>query len=184
MESIEDDLRLLDMAPVNEALAASHQVQEAATSSQLTDASTASRALDMGIRHAPQVADRSWDRRTRPRVPVKALDTFPTQPPTSLEDPRLYERMGAEALFFAFYFLQSSTAQLNAAVELQRCGWRFHKRFNTWFARLSAPRQMTEEYETGMYAYFDFHPEHPDDSGGFCQRVKENLTLEYEQLHA
>jgi CCR4-NOT transcription complex subunit 3 len=62
-----------------------------------------------------------------------------------------------------------------AARELKRSNWRFHKAYNTWFARAEEPRICTDEYEQGTYSYFDF-------TGDWCHRIRLDLRLDYASL--
>ncbi|KAF0923741.1 hypothetical protein E2562_006709 [Oryza meyeriana var. granulata] len=42
------------------------------------------------------------------------------------------------------------------------------------------PQVTTDEYERGSYVYFDFHV--TDDGSGWCQRIKNDFTFEYNFL--
>jgi CCR4-NOT transcription complex subunit 3 len=80
--------------------------------------------------------------------------------------------------------LQGTLQQYLAARELKRSNWRFHKKFNTWFARAEEPKVCTEEYEQGAYVYFDFTTG-VDEYGhvvGWCQRSRANFLFEYLHL--
>jgi CCR4-NOT transcription complex subunit 3 len=39
---------------------------------------------------------------------------------------------------------------------LKRKGWRFHKKYMTWFQRHDHPVEANEDYERGTYVYFDY----------------------------
>ena len=62
-----------------------------------------------------------------------------------------------------------------AARELKRQSWRFHVKYLTWFQRHSEPQAITEEYEQGIYVYFDWE-------GSWCQRKKSDFRFEYRYL--
>ena len=62
-----------------------------------------------------------------------------------------------------------------AARELKRQSWRFHVKYLTWFQRHSEPQAITEEYEQGVYVYFDWE-------GLWCQRKKSDFRFEYRYL--
>lgn len=62
-----------------------------------------------------------------------------------------------------------------AAKELKRQSWRFHVKYLTWFQRHSEPQAITEEYEQGVYVYFDWE-------GSWCQRKKSDFRFEYRYL--
>ncbi|KAF7795876.1 hypothetical protein EIP86_007043 [Pleurotus ostreatoroseus] len=61
------------------------------------------------------------------------------------------------------------------AKELKRQSWRFHVKYLTWFQRHSEPQAITEEYEQGVYVYFDWE-------GSWCQRKKSDFRFEYRYL--
>lgn len=71
------------------------------------------------------------------------------------------ERTAADTLFFAFYHQAGSWAQLRAAQELQRRGWLYHRKYQTWF-RASA---------SGSYDYFDHE-------GGWALRTKPGFVFD------
>ena len=62
-----------------------------------------------------------------------------------------------------------------AAQELKRQSWRFHVKYLTWFQRHSEPQAITDEYEQGVYVYFDWE-------GSWCQRKKSDFRFEYRYL--
>ncbi len=66
-------------------------------------------------------------------------------------------------------------ARYLAAKELKRQSWRFHVKYLTWFQRHSEPQAITEEYEQGVYVYFDWE-------GSWCQRKKSDFRFEYRYL--
>ncbi|KAJ3484872.1 hypothetical protein NLJ89_g11946 [Agrocybe chaxingu] len=67
------------------------------------------------------------------------------------------------------------TEKYLAAKELKRQSWRFHVKYLTWFQRHSEPQAITEEYEQGVYVYFDWE-------GSWCQRKKSDFRFEYRYL--
>jgi CCR4-NOT transcription complex subunit 3 len=69
------------------------------------------------------------------------------------------------------YFQQGTLLQMLAARELKRSNWRFHKKYNTWFARAEEPKVCTDEYEQGAYYYFELHE--------WCQRIRSDFRFEY-----
>ena len=67
-------------------------------------------------------------------VPLGSLpDSYPAQRLPVLEDPRLYEKLDTEALFWAFYYQPDTFQQHLAARELKRQFWRYHKHHGAWF---------------------------------------------------
>ena len=100
--------------------------------------------------------------------------------------------MDVETLFFVFYYLPGTYMQCVlgfvaallslhyakrylAAKELKRQSWRFHVKYLTWFQRHSEPQAITDEYEQGVYVYFDRE-------GSWCQRKKSDFRFEYRHL--
>jgi hypothetical protein len=70
---------------------------------------------------------------------------------------------------------QFSICRYLAAKELKKQSWRFHVKYLTWFQRHSEPQAITEEYEQGVYVYFDWE-------GSWCQRKKSDFRFEYRYL--
>ena len=74
-----------------------------------------------------------------------------------------------------FFGVHVSAHRYLAAKELKRQSWRFHIKYLTWFQRHSEPQAITEEYEQGVYVYFDWE-------GSWCQRKKSDFRFEYRYL--
>ena len=139
------------------------------------------RLLESAYRNLPTPEDGTWTRR-RVEPPAKPPPpSYPSSTPPVLDNPALFERLDADALFFAFYHQQGTAQQYLAARELKRANWRFHKKYATWFARQEDPKVSTEEYEQGSYIYFDFNM---SADGGWCQRSKGDFLFEYSQLES
>ena len=139
------------------------------------------RLLESAYRNLPTPEDGTWTRR-RVEPPAKPPPpSYPSSTPPVLDNPALFERLDADALFFAFYHQQGTARQYLAARELKRANWRFHKKYATWFARQEDPKVSTEEYEQGSYIYFDFNM---SADGGWCQRSKGDFLFEYSQLES
>lgn len=109
-----------------------------------------------------------------------------------LSSPALFSQIDVETLFYVFYYLPGTYQQYAtslfyatgglitlhrylAAKELKRQSWRFHVKYLTWFQRHSEPQAITEEYEQGVYVYFDWE-------GSWCQRKKSDFRFEYRYL--
>jgi len=108
--------------------------------------------------------------------------TYPRHALAALENPKLFERLDIDALFFSFYYRQNTRWQLLAANELRRSHWRFHTKLGTWFARLEEPKSRSEDSETGAVIYFDFRiGDNASDhsSSGWCQRSKSEFVSRY-----
>ena len=151
----------------------------------LLEASASSRLL-------PSASDGVWTRRVRrapqapipPSYPTTLLDGNGNNLYPVLENPALFERLDADALFFSFYHQQGTPQQYLAARELKRANWRFHKKYSAWFARREEPKVSNKEFEQGAYVYFD-HAVSRDEYGsvrGWCQRSKPDFLFEYSHL--
>jgi CCR4-NOT transcription complex subunit 3 len=109
-----------------------------------------------------------------------------------LKSPALFAKLDVETLFYVFYYLPGTYFQYAAIIwlayftdgdflrhlaaqELKRQSWRFHVKYLTWFQRHSEPQAITDEYEQGVYVYFDWE-------GSWCQRKKSDFRFEYRYL--
>ncbi|KAK5164800.1 general negative regulator of transcription subunit 5 [Saxophila tyrrhenica] len=81
---------------------------------------------------------------------------YPQEPLGIFDDPRLYQRIDTDSLFYAFYYRQGEYQQYLAAKALKGQSWRFHKQYQTWFQRHEEPKNITEEFEQGTYRFFDY----------------------------
>lgn len=168
------------VAAIQELVKLSSQVDEMGPA---VDPTANLRLLEACFRSAPQPSDSRWERKGRMRPPVATPASFPSTHPPVLENPALFERLDTDALFFSFYFKQGTAQQFLAARELKRAQWRFHKKYNTWFARQEEPKASSDEFEQGTYIYFDFNPGHESDvQSGWCQRSKTDFVFEYAYL--
>jgi CCR4-NOT transcription complex subunit 3 len=89
---------------------------------------------------------------------------------------------------------QGTFQQYQAARELKKQAWRFHKKYLMWFQRHEEPRvcgggclkvvglvmlthaqHITDEYEQGTYLYFDYEQM-------WAQRKKTDFMFEYRYL--
>ncbi|KAJ7810522.1 Not1 N-terminal domain, CCR4-Not complex component-domain-containing protein [Mycena olivaceomarginata] len=136
--------------------------------------------LESGLRSIPQPQDNRqlYDFRAKyymPRNPFQTAPYYPQAPHPLLNNAAIYSRVDVETLFYVFYFLPVSYPQYLAAEELKRQSWRFHVKYLTWFQRHSEPQAITEEYEQGVYVYFDWE-------GSWCQRKKSDFRFEYRYL--
>ena len=129
-------------------------------------------------------------------IPKNPYPTPPYYPQTVhpiLSSASLFANLDIETLFYVFYYLPGTyqqcvsflsspstiASQTNirylAAKELKRQSWRFHVKYLTWFQRHSEPQAITDEYEQGVYVYFDWE-------GSWCQRKKSDFRFEYRYL--
>ncbi|AQK64107.1 transcription regulator NOT2/NOT3/NOT5 family protein [Zea mays] len=141
--------------------------------------------LEAAFHKLPQPKDSERAKTYIPRHPAVTPASYPQVQASIVSNPTFWERIGSDTLatdmlFFAFYYQQNTYQQYLAARELKKQSWRFHRRYNTWFQRHVEPQVTTDEYERGSYVYFDFHV--TEDGSGWCQRIKNDFTFEYNYL--
>lgn len=118
-----------------------------------------------------------------PRNPVATPPSFPSVPAPVFDSREVFEQFDPDTLFFIFYYQQGTYQQYLAATELKRQGWRFHKKYLTWFQRHDEPKLSTDEFETGTFIYFDYANVVVRGQGsGWCQRIKSEFVFEYRFL--
>ncbi|XP_066372075.1 uncharacterized protein [Miscanthus floridulus] len=141
--------------------------------------------LEAAFHRLPQPKDSERAKTYIPRHPAVTPASYPQIQAPIVSHPTFWERIGSDTLatdmlFFAFYYQQNTYQQYLAARELKKQSWRFHRRYNTWFQRHVEPQVTTDEFERGSYVYFDFHV--TEDGSGWCQRIKNDFTFEYNFL--
>lgn len=123
------------------------------------------------------------ERAARYNVSSKAPMSFPSVSMPIFDSRQVFERFDPDTLFFIFYYQQGTYQQYLAASELKRQGWRFHKKYLTWFQRHDEPKVSTDDYETGTFIYFDYANVVVRGQGsGWCQRIKSEFIFEYQFL--
>lgn len=111
------------------------------------------------------------------RNPFQTPGYYPQEPSSQFANPQLFGKFDVDTLFYIFYYCQGTYLQyvkpssrrarvvardfadrqrFLAASELKKQSWRFHKQYLTWFQRANEPQQITDEYEQGVYLYFDW----------------------------
>ncbi|KAF8803762.1 hypothetical protein BYT27DRAFT_7195102 [Phlegmacium glaucopus] len=131
--------------------------------------------LEGSYSSVPQPQDTEKPKYYVPRNPFQTAPYYPQAPQPSLGTPIVFSQLDVETLFWVFYYLPGTYQQFLAAKELKRQSWRFHVKYLTWFQRHSEPQAITEEYEQGVYVYFDWE-------GSWCQRKKSDFRFEYRYL--
>lgn len=108
--------------------------------------------------NCPEPGDAEKPRHYRPETPYATPSYYPQEPLPMLRDPRMFDhgRFDQDTLFYLFYYRQGTYEQYMAAKALKSQSWRFHKQYQTWFQRHEEPKTITEEYEQGMYRFFDY----------------------------
>ncbi|KAI6212796.1 BMA-NTL-3, isoform c [Aphelenchoides besseyi] len=99
---------------------------------------------------------------------------YPQETMPNVETVDYYTRLQPETLFFAFYYLEGTKAQLLAARALKTLAWRYHKKHLQWFQRLEQPTKITDDYEFGRYVTFNYE--------AWTIQKLENFTFEYKYL--
>ncbi|KAJ7781600.1 Not1 N-terminal domain, CCR4-Not complex component-domain-containing protein [Mycena metata] len=141
----------------------------------MTNLDQVHKMLEGGYSNVPQPQDTEKPKYYIPRNPYPTAAYYPQSPHPLLSTAAIYSQLDVETLFYVFYFLPGTYQQYLAAKELKRQSWRFHVKYLTWFQRHSEPQAITEEYEQGVYVYFDWE-------GSWCQRKKADFRFEYRYL--
>ncbi|KAG6918224.1 hypothetical protein DXG01_015817 [Tephrocybe rancida] len=141
----------------------------------MTNLDQVHKMLEGGHANVPQPQDTEKPKYYVPRNPFQTAHYYPQSPHPALSTPAIFSQLDVETLFYVFYFLPGTYQQFLAAKELKRQSWRFHVKYLTWFQRHSEPQAITEEYEQGVYVYFDWE-------GSWCQRKKSDFRFEYRYL--
>ncbi|GBE79148.1 Not1 N-terminal domain, CCR4-Not complex component-domain-containing protein [Sparassis latifolia] len=123
----------------------------------------------------PQPQDTEKPKYYVPHNPILTPAYYPQTPNPILNTSGIFSQLDVETLFYVFYYHPGTYQQYLAAKELKRQSWRFHVKYLTWFQRHSEPQAITEEYEQGVYVYFDWE-------GSWCQRKKSDFRFEYRYL--
>jgi len=141
----------------------------------MSDLNHVHKLLEGSYSSMPQPQDTEKPKYYVPRNPFQTPAYYPQQPNPILSTPGIFSQLDVETLFYVFYFHPGTYQQYLAAKELKRQSWRFHVKYLTWFQRHSEPQAITEEYEQGVYVYFDWE-------GSWCQRKKSDFRFEYRYL--
>lgn len=141
----------------------------------MSDLGQVHKVLESGYSNVPMPQDTEKPKYYAPRNPYSTPNYYPQSLMSVLSSPVLFAKLDVETLFYVFYYLPGTYFQHLAAQELKRQSWRFHVKYLTWFQRHSEPQAITDEYEQGVYVYFDWE-------GSWCQRKKSDFRFEYRYL--
>ncbi|KAN0064142.1 general negative regulator of transcription subunit 5 [Thecaphora frezii] len=133
------------------------------------------KSLESSFMNVPEPLDSDKPKYYVPKNPFPTPAYYPQAPASVFDNPALYAKFDVETLFYIFYYQQGTYHQYLAAKELKKQSWRFHKQYLTWFQRHSEPQAITDEFEQGVYVYFDWE-------GSWCQRKKSDFRFEYRWL--
>ncbi|KAH7931259.1 hypothetical protein BV22DRAFT_1027491 [Leucogyrophana mollusca] len=156
-------------------LVASFETVKQKATHRMTNLGEVHKMLEGGYSNVPQPHDTEKPKYYVPRNPFSTPSFYPQSPNPVLSTPGIFSQIDVETLFYIFYYLPGTYQQYLAAKELKRQSWRFHVKYLTWFQRHSEPQAITEEYEQGVYVYFDWE-------GSWCQRKKSDFRFEYRYL--
>lgn len=156
-------------------LVASFEGAKQKAAHRMTNLDQVHKVLEAGFGGIPQPLDTEKPKYYIPRNPYVTPPYYPQSLLDILSTPALFAQLDVETLFYVFYYLPGSYQQYLAAQELKKQSWRFHVKYLTWFQRHSEPQAITDEYEQGVYVYFDWE-------GSWCQRKKSDFRFEYRYL--
>jgi len=140
----------------------------------LPEHSTQLTMMESALSKMPLQMDSERPRLYLPKMPCATPNYYPQVPPPNADSLEYYLRLSPETLFFTFYYMEGSRAQLLAAKALKKLSWRFHTKYLMWFQRHEEPKQITDDFEQGTYVYFDYER--------WAQRKKEQFMFEYRYL--
>ncbi|CAJ0942048.1 unnamed protein product, partial [Mesorhabditis belari] len=131
-------------------------------------------SIDQVLMRCPPYLESERPRCYLPKLSCSTPAYYPTNTLAHVDTLEYYLRLSPEVLFFAFYYMEGSRAQLLAAKALKRLSWRFHTKYLMWFQRHEEPKEITDDFERGTYIYFDYEK--------WAQRKKESFVFEYRYL--
>ncbi|VDM18578.1 unnamed protein product [Hydatigera taeniaeformis] len=130
--------------------------------------------LEIAFRRSPLPTDIFKSRMLVTKRPINVPSFFPLEPIKGYDLEECYMKMDAQTLFFIFYYFEGTRAQYFAAKALKRMSWRFHTKYMYWFQRNEEPKQITDEFESGAYVFYDFET--------MSQRKKDEFVFLYSFL--
>ena len=138
-------------------LVSTYETARAANANLSASSPEAQRLLNQSYMTRPDANDAERPSHYRPNnLAAYTPPHYPQDPSPIFNNPRLYDRIDTDSLFYSFYYRQGSYQQYLAAKALKGNSWRFHKQYQTWFQRHEEPKTITEDYEQGTYRFFDY----------------------------
>lgn len=134
-----------------------------------------SRILEGTLVNTPDTIDAEKPKHYKPVTKYHSPHYYPQEILPIFDDPKLYQRIDTDTLFYIFYYKQGTYQQYLAAKELKRQSWRFHKMYQTWFQRHEEPKTITDEHEQGTYRFFDYE-------STWMNRRKTEFKFQYKYL--
>ena len=138
-------------------LVSAYETARATAASLASTTPEAQRIFNASYLSRPDANDAERPQHYRPQQPSSYTPPhYPQDPSPIFNNPRLYDRIDTDSLFYSFYYRQGTYQQYLAARALKANSWRFHKQYQTWFQRHEEPKNITEDYEQGTYRFFDY----------------------------
>lgn len=107
------------------------------------------------------------------------FDFFPKEINHYLLQREFFSKYDLSTLLYIFFYFPGSPLQVFAAKELEMRGWKYHTKFQTWFKRVSKPKEVNDKYEVADYDYFDYKT-----CRSWCIRRRNNFSIEHEYLYS
>jgi CCR4-NOT transcription complex subunit 3 len=124
----------------------------------------------------PFIPDPPYDAQT-PGPNPDSPPGFPQSPNMKLLQPEFFKKCDESTLFYVFFYYPGTAKQCWAGEELKRREWRFHRKYQTWFHRLSEPTEKTAEFEVAKFEYFDHSTRE-----GWCTRILNAFRFDIEDM--
>jgi len=103
--------------------------------------------LDMAYRNKPTTDDSDRPKTYTPRNPCTVPSCFPTAP-LPVERNFVEKKLDIDTLFFIFYQQQGSYQQYQAARQLKKQSWRYHKKVRETLALAKRRQRMRTQAST------------------------------------
>lgn len=102
-----------------------------------------------------------------PHVADDIPNCFPKATLAQALSPTAFSKFNLDTLFFAFYMQPGTWQQAMSAFYLKAQGWRYHRKYITWFQ----PQSSVVEGTRGRWCYFD-------PFNGWCTRAKADFVFD------
>lgn len=114
--------------------------------------------LETSLLNCPDSFDAEKPRQYHPLNTHPSLVDYPQEPMYELNLSHIMKKFDNDTLFFCFYYLEGSNAlaKWNAARELSKRGWVFHRETKQWHFPEKAAKSPTPTGEATSYKYFDY----------------------------
>ena len=99
---------------------------------------------------------------------------YPKIPFQRIIQPDFFRKFDISTLFYIFFYFPGTAQQYLSGKELISRGWTYHTAYQTWFIRISEPKEINSNYEIADYEYFDYKT-----SKSWCIRKRIDFKFEY-----